>query len=214
VTPEPLSAPHLPATARALARAFRDNAGFVHGLRGAGPEARERKLVRLMGSFASAARRYGDATIVRDRDGAIGGAALAYPPGAYPLSILGWLRNGWGALGIGPAHTIRLARLDGYMAKRHTKDRHWYLFVLGVDPAHQGKGMGGALLARLCARADEEGVASFLETDEEKNVGLYRRFGYEVIEEADTPFGFRMWHMKRAAGFGLRASGPDPSRTD
>ena len=195
--PEPLAPDDLPATAHALARAFRDNAGFVHGLRGAEADAREKKLVRMMRSFAKACARYGDATVVRDHDGAIGGAALAYPPGAFPLSFVGWLRNGWGALTVGPLHTIRLARIEAYMGKRHERERHWYLFVLGVDPAHQGTGMGGALLRRLCERADAEGVVSFLETDEERNVGLYRRFGYEIVEENDTPFGFRMWHMRR-----------------
>lgn len=197
--PAPLTREDLPATARVLARAFRDNAGFVHGLRGVGGDAREAKLVRLMGSFAKAAARYGDATVVRDPDGAIGGAALAYPPGAYPLRFGAWIRNGLGALTVGPLHTIRLARLESYMVRRHEKAPHWYLFVLGVDPAHQGTGKGGALLRRLCERADREGVVSFLETDEERNVGLYRRFGYEIVEENDTPFGFRMWHMRRPA---------------
>ncbi|HTJ43045.1 MAG TPA: GNAT family N-acetyltransferase [Kofleriaceae bacterium] len=196
--PESLSPDHVPETARALARAFRDNAGFVHGLRGVEADARERKLVRMMGSFARACIAYGDATIVRDASGSIGGAALAYPPGAYPLSFAGWIRNGWGALGIGPSHTIRLARLDSYMAKRHIKEPHWYLFVLGVDPSHQGTGMGGALLRRLNQAADAAHMPCYLETDEERNVGLYRRYGYDIIDEADTPFGFHMWHMKRS----------------
>ena len=195
--PEPLAVESIPECARSLARAFRDNAGFVHGLRGVEAPAREHKLVRLMGSFAKAARIYGDASVVRDADGAIGGAALAYPPGAYPLRFRAWIRNGLGALTVGPLHTIRLARMESYMVRRHEPDPHWYLFVLGVDPAHQGTGMGGALLRRLCARADEAGVVSYLETDEERNVGLYRRFGYEIVEENDTPFGFRMWHMRR-----------------
>jgi ribosomal protein S18 acetylase RimI-like enzyme len=197
VEPETLDHASIDDTARVLARAFRDNAGFVHGLRGVEADARETKLVRMMRSFAGACARFGDATVVRGPDGAIGGAALAYPPGAYPLSFRGWLANGLGALTVGPLHTIRLARMERYMVKRHEREPHWYLFVLGVDPDHQGTGMGGALLRRLCARADDAGVVSFLETDEERNVGLYRRFGYDVVEEAMTPFGFTMWHMRR-----------------
>ncbi len=198
--PESLSAEHVAPTARALARAFRDNAGFVAGLRGLDGDAREHKLVRIMGSFAKACRRWGDAAIVRDASGEhIAGAALAYPPGAYPLRFRAWIANGLGALTAGPRHTLRLARMESYMVKRHLRTPHWYLFVLGVDPAYQGTGLGGALLKRLCARADDAQVDCYLETDEERNVGLYRRFGYEIVEDAMTPFGFRMWHMQRPA---------------
>jgi ribosomal protein S18 acetylase RimI-like enzyme len=196
--PQALDPPRLAATARALARAFRDNQGFVAGLRGVAPDGRERKLRRIFGAFAKVCMQLGDATVVMAGD-AVAGAALAYPPGRYPLGPLGWLRNGLGAATIGLGHTIRLARLDGYMHARQPKTPHWYLFVLGVDPAHQGTGVGGRLLARLGERADAAHHDSFLETDEERNVGLYRRYGYEVVEEGPTPLGFRMWHMVRPA---------------
>lgn len=196
--PEPLTPALIPAATAALARAFRDNAGFVHTLRGLDGAAREHKLLRLMRAFATASSRYGDATVVRTAGGDVGGAALAYPPGHYPLSFAGWFTNGRGALAIGPSHTLRLARLERFMVKRHPREPHWYLFVLGVDPAAQGGGLGGALLRRLGERADAAGVASYLETDEERNVGLYRRHGYDVVDEADTPFGFHMWFMRRA----------------
>ncbi|MEJ5223720.1 MAG: GNAT family N-acetyltransferase [Anaerolineales bacterium] len=37
---------------------------------------------------------------------------------------------------------------------------HWYLVVLGVEPAHQGRGLGRALLQPVLARADAGGTRS------------------------------------------------------
>jgi len=40
---------------------------------------------------------------------------------------------------------------------RHPHDpSHWYLFILGTEPAAQGRGLGSALLARVLARVDAE----------------------------------------------------------
>lgn len=35
----------------------------------------------------------------------------------------------------------------------HLHEPHFYLFVIGVARAHQGRGFGGVLLRDLCARA-------------------------------------------------------------
>jgi ribosomal protein S18 acetylase RimI-like enzyme len=196
---ETLTAPLVDAAARALARAFCDNAGFVAGLKIADRARRERRLVPIFRSFASTCARRGDAAIVRDAEGGVAAAALAYPPGAYPLRLAGWLQNGWGVLSAGPGIAIRLARVDAFMRKRHLATPHWYLFVLGVDPSHQGTGLGGALLRRLSRQADATGTDCFLETDMEQNVGLYRHHGYEIVDEGPTPLGFHMWHMHRRA---------------
>ena len=41
---------------------------------------------------------------------------------------------------------IKGIKLLDAMAKKHPEDPHWYLGLLGVDPAFQGKGLGGTLL--------------------------------------------------------------------
>lgn len=67
------------------------------------------------------------------------------------------------------------------MRKFHPHEPHWYLSMLGVDPAVQGKGYGSALLKAGLARADAEGLPAYLESSNPKNVPLYERFGFEVM---------------------------------
>jgi ribosomal protein S18 acetylase RimI-like enzyme len=82
--------------------------------------------------------------------------------------------------------------------QRHVPFRHWYLQLLGVDPAYQGKGYAGALLKPMLARADRERVSCFLETQLEKNVALYEHFGFRVVEEWLIPgSNVKSWAMVR-----------------
>lgn len=77
-------------------------------------------------------------------------------------------------------------------------ERYWYLQILGVDPAYQGKGYADRLLKPMLARADREGLPVFLETQEEKNVALYEHFGFTVVEEGMIPgSGVKSWAMVR-----------------
>jgi ribosomal protein S18 acetylase RimI-like enzyme len=69
------------------------------------------------------------------------------------------------------------------MDAAHPKEPHWHLAFIGVDPAHQGKGIGGALLGQTLARVDEQRMHAYLESSNPANVPLYRRHGFEVIRE-------------------------------
>jgi len=69
------------------------------------------------------------------------------------------------------------------MGTAHPKEPHWHLAFIGVDPAHQGKGIGAALLRHTLARVDEQRLHAYLESSNPANVPLYRRHGFEVIRE-------------------------------
>ena len=69
------------------------------------------------------------------------------------------------------------------MGEAHPKEPHWHLAFIGVDPAHQGKGIGAALLRYALAQIDEKGLHSYLESSNPANISLYRRHGFEVIHE-------------------------------
>jgi GNAT superfamily N-acetyltransferase len=72
------------------------------------------------------------------------GAALWLPPGAYANEkAIGQIIED------SVAATIRgeVYALFEQMAKYHPSQPHWYLPLIGVDPAHQRKGHGAALLA-------------------------------------------------------------------
>ncbi|MDA3647364.1 ribosomal protein S18-alanine N-acetyltransferase [Saccharopolyspora indica] len=55
--------------------------------------------------------------------------------------------------------------------------------TIGVEPGHQGTGVGKALLRALLARADEQRATTFLEvrTDNETAIAMYRKHGFEIV---------------------------------
>ena len=89
---------------------------------------------------------------------------------------------------------------DGGRA-RHAPEPHWYLYLLGVEPARQGRGVGRALLAPTLARADAGGVPCYLETQNSRNVGFYERLGFRVTSDGWAPgTTLRVWTMRREPG--------------
>ncbi len=71
-----------------------------------------------------------------------------------------------------------------------------FLSGLGVDPAEQRRGVGGALLEAGLARA--AATTAVLLTNNERNVSFYERHGFAVVEEAPTPGGGPpTWAMRR-----------------
>ena len=66
----------------------------------------------------------------------------------------------------------------------------WYLPIIGIDPAHQNKGLGSALMKHMTAKLDENGSLGYLESSNPTNISLYQRHGFEVMGEiqvADSP---------------------------
>ena len=49
------------------------------------------------------------------------------------------------------------------MGSYHPHEDHWYLPLIGVDPVHQGKGCGAALLDDVLSQCDRDHVAAYLE---------------------------------------------------
>ncbi|MCK5157584.1 MAG: GNAT family N-acetyltransferase [Candidatus Heimdallarchaeota archaeon] len=70
---------------------------------------------------------------------------------------------------------------------KHIHFPYWYLAPVGVDPQHQGKGLCSKLLKPMLTRCDKEGIPTVLETQLEKNVEIYKRYGYETIAETTIP---------------------------
>jgi uncharacterized protein YhfF/GNAT superfamily N-acetyltransferase len=78
---------------------------------------------------------------------------------------------------------------------------HWLLDQVAVEPAAQGRGIGGAMLRFAIERAEREGLPLCLETAVPGNVPLYERFGFRVMREADAPTGGpHIWFMRRDPG--------------
>jgi ribosomal protein S18 acetylase RimI-like enzyme len=192
-----------------LARAFQDDPLMVYAI----PDATER--TRLLPDVYARMIRFGClAGEVFAAAGAdpeqLDGVALWMPPNAK------WSREHIEASGMGQMPT--LIGNDAYQRYRDVVGREWqarerdmtgacwYLFLLGVEPSRQRRGLGGALMRGVLERADVDKVACYLETENERNVAFYRKQGFDVIvngEEAGTT-GVRFWSFSRTPKQGTR----------
>ena len=68
-------------------------------------------------------------------------------------------------------------------ARRDPKYQHWHFGPLGVLPAFQKQGVGSKIMQRVCEEIDALKAIAYLETDRERNVRFYSKFGFEVVEE-------------------------------
>lgn len=72
----------------------------------------------------------------------------------------------------------------------------WYLQFIGVHPAAQGKGLGGAAVRAGLDLARAAGQPVYVEVMNPDNLGYYRHVGFEVIDEFDIPdAGPHVWAM-------------------
>lgn len=71
-----------------------------------------------------------------------------------------------------------------------TDDDCWYLAIIGVDPGHQNKGIGSALMQHMIEKLDATNSLAYLESSSPMNISLYQRYGFEIMDEiqvADSP---------------------------
>ncbi|MEU6483609.1 GNAT family N-acetyltransferase [Streptomyces sp. NPDC046887] len=75
---------------------------------------------------------------------------------------------------------------------------HWYLALLGADPAAQGQGHGAALLRSGLAKADAAGLPVCLESSKPANLPFYEHFGFAIRGEVRLgEDGPTVWAMVR-----------------
>lgn len=193
----PLQYAQVRLTAEALARAF-DDSPIVRYLI---PKDRPR-TVGMRATFISSlldAYKHGEAWVATEDDEIVG-AAVWLPPGGFPPTTGRQVRQLMHLLAVAPVAPRALPRSLRYLRRVeavHPHAEHWYLSVLGVDPEHQGRGWGGRLLEAVLPKVDEVGQPVYLETDKERNLAYYRRFGFELTEELfpveGAPPTWTMW---------------------
>lgn len=110
-------------------------------------------------------------------DGSMG-AAMWLPPGVNPdADRLAALTEQHAPKERMPDMMQVFEQMDRY----HPPDPCWYLPLIGIDPLHQGRGCGSALLRHALARCDRDRALAYLESSNPKNVPLYERHGFETI---------------------------------
>ena len=81
-------------------------------------------------------------------------------------------------------------------AKHDPIEQHWHLGPIGVLPTHQGLGIGSILMDRFCKEVDACKANAYLETDSDRNVRFYEKFGFKVVSESEI-FGVKNRYMLR-----------------
>ena len=133
--------------------------------------------------------KYGDVYATSEK---LEGVAAWLPPGKAPFGSWQMMRSvPLSALfRFGRQGANRLRSYGAYVDRLHRKlvpYPHWYLQIIGVGPAYQGQGFSSRLLRPVLERIDRERMPCYLETNAEKNVAIYRRFGFEVVSEDTLP---------------------------
>ena len=183
---------------RVLNRAFWDDPAAMYVI----PDdaTRSEKLTWFMTQAASYADLFGEPYTTAEN---VDGAALWLKPGEWEMPEERMAEAGFGDLPevLGEDGYERFGNMFGYMEELHQRDAsepHWYLFILGVEPARQGQGVGSSLIQPILRRADEDGLPCYLETMKARNVPFYQKHAFQVVVDEFVPSGGpRLWTMKR-----------------
>jgi GNAT superfamily N-acetyltransferase len=172
-------------TAQMLARAFHDDPVFGWMLPAEG--ARHRRLRRyFVTELHHESLRHG-AVDVACVDGRVAGAAVWFPPGTWSGTEVSALPGYLRAFG---RRLFIVSQFQSAAVSAHPREHpHWYLAIIGVDPARQGYGVGAALLRSRLRRCDQEGLPAYLESSNLENVPLYQHFGFHVAATLGLPEG-------------------------
>ena len=191
------SSADIPAMAATLGRAFANDPFFAF-LAGDAPERTQRMQDGWSGILQFASARLAE-TYTTDEHA---GVAIWLPPGARGPSVLDGLRIVPAIARLAGWRRLRLvADAMGRLEERrrhHVAAPHFYLSALGVEPGRQGEGIGTALARPILDRCDRESIPAYLETATARNVLLYERLGFDVVEELTLPHSdVRGWLMLR-----------------
>jgi ribosomal protein S18 acetylase RimI-like enzyme len=139
-------------------------------------------------AFGGGAIGYGTARSIGEH----AGVALWLPPGAEldHAAIEATLPAG---------RDVEIAAVLEELASYHPSEPHWYLPLIGIDPAHQRKGHGAALLDDTLRRCDQDHVAAYLESTNPANIALYQRHGFKLLGTAQVGTAPPLFPMLRPA---------------
>jgi GNAT superfamily N-acetyltransferase len=191
--PRPATAADVPQLATALADAFMHDPVYTWMLPG-----RVRIRPRLKAMFTAELQQYalpgGTVWTTAGYDGAV----VELPPGRWqmpssitPAQAFTWAR----AFGTRLPLAARVARA---MEEHHLREPHFYVRIVGVRSALQGRGIGSALMRPTLDRADSAGVPAYIEASSERSAALYERLGFVHLGVLALPDGGPpLWPMRR-----------------
>jgi GNAT superfamily N-acetyltransferase len=187
------TAEDVPRLAASLADAFVNDPVYTWML-----PAGRRLDVRLRAMFTAELALYGLPQGTVWTNAGCDGAVVALPPGAWemPRSMTATQALMWAR-----AFRRRLplaARVQRAMEERHLREPHFYVRIVGVRGALQGRGLGSALMQPTLQQADSAGLPAYIEASSERSAVLYERLGFRHIDVLELPGGGPpVWRMRR-----------------
>lgn len=162
-----------------------------------GPD-RKKRLRYLMAYSFELCYRYGEVYVTEDRTAC---ALLAYPRKKKGFTLMPlWLDVMLIFKTIGISGIKKALARESAIKANYPRTPFLYLWFIGVDVRHQGKGIGSALLSEVMEVARRGNLPVYLETSTLKNLPWYKRFGFSVFKEIFP--GYRLFMLKS----------PDPER--
>src|SRR5215469_6505001 len=184
-----------------MARAFYDDPPFIWIM--PDPATRLERARRFFVTLVRGQALADGGVDVARRGGAIAGAAIWLPPVPWHRTAAEELRTFPGFARAVGHRAAAAAALDQAMARAHPREPHWYLYLIGVDPARQGTGLAGALLRSRLDQCDRDAQPAYLESSKPTSVPLYQHFGFHPTGNPELPEGAppitAMWRPPAAA---------------
>ena len=88
---------------------------------------------------------------------------------------------------IGMKSTIRILKMDKLTYSQYPKNKsYFHLYLIGVLPEAQGKGLASSLLNPILTEKRENEIPVYLETANQKNVEIYKRKGFHIFNTIQT----------------------------
>ena len=133
------------------------------------------------------------------------GITVWLPPGKVYPSIWTMFRHGgfyaMRKVGLKLKAVKKTMTVFKYEEERHkylVPYNHWYVQNIAVKPEEQGKGYGGLLINTMLKTIESEGLPVYLETNTEKAMSIYQKYGFEILEHTIIPkTDIPLWCMLR-----------------
>jgi ribosomal protein S18 acetylase RimI-like enzyme len=190
--PETLQLTQVDKAATLLAKAFSNDPAMAYAV----PD--EASRVSRLIPFFKVSLLYGMVCGTVQATPDVQGVAIWFSPHPKKLALADSLKSGLLAQGIKSVFRLKLREIQRFvtmeiytqeMRRRFAPEPHWYLQILGIDPALQGRGYARALLQPMLDKARSEGYACYLETMKETNVAIYQKLGFRLAGKGIVPKG-------------------------
>lgn len=87
--------------------------------------------------------------------------------------------------------------------RKFVKGKKYYIQIIGVHPDCRGKGLFRQVIQPALDICDRQGLTALIDTHNEKNVSIYKRFGFELVNTDVTKDGkFKRYCLVRKPNTG------------